>query len=370
MRFQFGANWARYVQTSLSEERIAQSVKRLKDFLRIENLRGKSFLDIGSGSGLHSLAAFRLGAERIFSFDYDEDSVATTAKLRELAGSPPNWIVKQGSVLDETYMNELDKFDIVYSWGVLHHTGDMWTAIRNASIPLKPDGVFYIALYSPEIYVSPPSHYWLGIKRAYNAASNVKKRKMELDYVWRTVVRPALRAGQNPLTIMRTYGERGMTFWTDVRDWLGGYPMDFAGFKDTVSFCKRMGLDLVNCQAGEGNTEYLFARLAANRQWAEIDQKRKRIPLSGPYVSGERYLYTIPLEHLKDVADSLSFPRRSRLMLYEDGNPLGLAHNPLETIRSFGLGRFCHWEDQLYFSASDSTNPNFNDRIYSYVTDY
>ena len=371
MRFQFGANWAKYVQTSLSEEKIAQSIKRLKDFLRVEDLRGKSFLDIGSGSGLHSLAAFRLGAERIFSFDYDEEFVSTTVKLRELAGSPAIWTVKQGSVLDETYMNGLDKFDIVYSWGVLHHTGDMWTAIRNASIPLKPDAVLYIALYSPEIYVSPPSHQWIDVKRAYNAASDFKKRKMELDYVWRTVVRPSLKAGRNPLTIIRgDYGGRGMAFWTDMKDWLGGYPMDFAGFKDTVSFCGRIGLDLVNCQAGEGNTEYLFAKLAANRQWSEIEQARKRILLSGPYVSGERYLYATRLEHLKDAADSPDFPRRSRLMLYEDGNPLGLAHSAPETIRSFGLGRFCHWEDQLYFSASDSTNPNFNDRIYSYVADY
>lgn len=234
MRFQFGANWAKFVQTSLSEEKIAQSVEHLKNFLRVDNLRGKSFIDIGSGSGIHSLAALRLGADRIFSFDYDANSVATTSKLRERAGSPANWAVEQGSVLDDGYMGKLDKCDIVYSWGVLHHTGDMWTAVRNALLPLKPDGVFYVALYSPEIYVSPPSHYWLHVKREYNAASEFKKRKMEVNYVWRTVVRPALKARQNPLSIMRDYGTRGMSFWTDVRDWLGGYPMDFAGCRPTL----------------------------------------------------------------------------------------------------------------------------------------
>jgi SAM-dependent methyltransferase len=373
MRFEFGANWANFVETALSEEKISQSMRHLKGFLRLEDLRGKSFLDIGSGSGLHSLAALRLGADRILSFDYDENSVATTKKLHEHVGSPLHWTVQQGSILDEAYVNRLEKFDVVYSWGVLHHTGDMWTAIRNAAIPLKRDAVFYTALYSPEIYVSPPSHYWLGVKRAYNSASKLKKRKMELNYVWRTVVRPALRAGQNPLAIMRQYGERGMTFWTDVRDWLGGYPMEFAGFRDTVQFCKtkiETGLDLVNCQAGEGNTEFLFASLSANQQWREIDEGRKRIPLSGPYHWGERYLYAAELDNLKDIADSDAFPRRSHLMLYEDGKPLGLAHSSHEHIRTYGLGRFCHWDNHLYFSASDSTNPNFNGRAYTYVAEY
>jgi SAM-dependent methyltransferase len=371
MRFGFGANWANFVETSFSEEKLESSIKHLKSFLRVDDLRGKSFIDIGSGSGLHSLAAFRLGANRIFSFDYDQDSVATTNRLREFAGSPQNWTVKQGSVLDDAYMNSLDKFDVVYSWGVLHHTGDMWTAIRNALTPLKADGVFYVALYSPEIYVSPPSHHWLTVKRTYNSATDFQKRRMEWDYAWRTAIRPALKAKQNPLSIMRQYGERGMTFWTDVRDWLGGYPMEFAAFKDTVNFCKSVAnVDLVNCAAGEGNTEFLFARLDTNGQWQSIDKKRERIQLTGPFNWDERYLYSIQIPELKERSDAEGFPRRSRLMLYEDGVPLGLAHSSHEDIRTHGLGRFCHWQDRLYFSASDSTNPNFNGRNYSYVIEY
>lgn len=371
MRFQFGANWANFVNTSLSEEKIAKSIEHLKKFLRVEDLRGQTFLDIGSGSGIHSLAAIRLGADRVFSFDYDENSVATTAKLRELVGSPANWAVQQGSVLDEEYMSNLGRFDVVYSWGVLHHTGDMWTAIRNALIPTTPEGVLYIALYSPEIYVSPPSHYWLHVKREYNSASQLKRRKMELGYAWKTVVRPALKAGRNPFSIMRDYGSRGMEFWTDVRDWLGGFPMDFAGYKDTMSFCKRYGdLDLVNCWAGEGNTEFLFANLSRNTKWRAIEQARKKVSLGGPFVSDGRYLFVAPLEELREVADSAGFPRRSSLMLYEDGVPLGLAHCSHEDIRSFGLGRFIHWDGSIYFSASDSTNPNINGRSYSYVAEY
>jgi 2-polyprenyl-3-methyl-5-hydroxy-6-metoxy-1,4-benzoquinol methylase len=371
MRFQFGKNWQRYIETSLSEEKITQSASHLKSFLRVENLRGKTFLDVGSGSGIHSLAALRLGADRIFSFDYDENSVSATARLRGNAGSPVNWTVEQGSVLDEHYMQKLDKFDVVYSWGVLHHTGDMWSAVRNASIPLRPGGVFYIALYSPEIYVSPPSHNWLDVKQQYNAASNFRKKKMELSYVWRTVVRPTLRSGRNPFSIMREYGDRGMTFWTDVRDWLGGYPMDFAGFRDTILFCERtLNLQLVNSKAGEGNTEYLFTKITENEQWREIQNERQHVVLSDRYASAGRYLYVANCAEFKDAADTGTLPRRSRLMLYEDKIPLGLAHSSHEDIRTYGLGRFSHWEDHLYFSATDCTNPNFNGRRYSYVAEY
>jgi SAM-dependent methyltransferase len=371
MRFQFGANWSRFVETSLSERKVEQSLAHLKSFLRTDDLRGKSFLDIGSGSGLHSLSAYRLGADRIFSFDYDPMSVETTRKLRDYAGKPDNWLVEQGSVLEQPYMAKLDKFDIVYSWGVLHHTGDMWSAIRNAMIPLKPDGVLYIALYAPEIYVSPPSHHWLHVKRQYNSASKLRKRRMEFSYAWHNAIRPALKQSRNPLSVIRQYGDRGMSYWTDVRDWLGGYPMDFAGFKDTVLFCKQhANLDLVNCTTGEGNTEFLFANLSENQHWRDIEAERAHVNLESRFELGERYQYAVDLSHLSHAADTSSAPKRSRLMLYEDGIPLGLAHSTHDHIRTYGLGRFSHWDDRLYFSASDCTNPNFNGRSYSYVADY
>lgn len=120
----------------------------MKKVLRVENLKGKTFLDIGCGSGIHSLAALRLGASQVFAFDYDVDSVATSRRVREWAGNPENWQIKRNSVLDADFMASLPKFDIVYSWGVLHHTGDLWGAVRNAAIPLrKGRRVLYRALF-------------------------------------------------------------------------------------------------------------------------------------------------------------------------------------------------------------------------------
>src|SRR5262245_21908996 len=138
MRYEFGRNWQRYVQHSLNDERVSIAQERLLLFLGLGNLRGRDILDIGCGSGIHSLAALRAGARRIVSFDYDPDSVEATAGLRRSAGSPEHWNVMRGDVLDPAFLAQLGTFSIVYSWGVLHHTGDVWRAFDNAQVCLAP----------------------------------------------------------------------------------------------------------------------------------------------------------------------------------------------------------------------------------------
>ena len=143
-RFEFGANWARFL-TTLNDERIAEAERSLVRWLGRERLDGLTFLDAGSGSGLFSLAARRLGAT-VTSFDYDPQSVACTSTLREryFAGDP-DWTVQRGSVLDPAFLAGLGTFDIVYSWGVLHHTGAMWDAIANTAQRVAPGGQYYDA---------------------------------------------------------------------------------------------------------------------------------------------------------------------------------------------------------------------------------
>src|SRR3954468_18473496 len=137
-RFGFGANWARFL-LHLDEQRIEDAERSLQQMLGLPSRQGLPFLDPGSGSGLVSLAARRLGAT-VHSFDYDPQSVACTRALRQkfFAGDP-RWVVESGSVLDADYLKALDRWDIVYSWGVLHHTGDQWRALANASA-LVADG--------------------------------------------------------------------------------------------------------------------------------------------------------------------------------------------------------------------------------------
>lgn len=372
LRYGFGKNWDEFIRKRLSEDIVQASISHMKSFMKIDSLAGKTFLDIGCGSGIHSLAAKRLGAERIISFDYDHDSVATTQRVKEWSGEASDWTVMQGSVLDETFMRSLPKTDIVYSWGVLHHTGAMWDAIRNARIPLDDAGEFYIALYSSDIYLDPTPEFWIKLKRAYNQATPLTRKLMELKYVYWILIRPEIEVGREPLGLMVNYGKRGMTAWTDAKDWMGGYPMEFAGFRETRDFCKNpLGLDLANVLTGEGCTEYIFTDLERNSRWREIETMRKRTAMPGPFhaAGGFAYAISMPAE-LAPMADDGADHMRSRVMVFENGQPLGIAHCMHDAIRNHGAGRFSHWGGDLVFSASDNSDPNTNGRTYEYCAIY
>jgi SAM-dependent methyltransferase len=260
-RYEFGKNWASFIDANFSADRRNISKQRLLNFLKRRDLQNLSFLDIGSGSGLHSMAAYDAGAARIHSFDYDEISVQTTTRLKSIAGSPANWTVERGSVLDVDYMRNLGLWDIVYSWGVLHHTGAMWLALDNAAGRVAPNGLFFIAIYSSNV-ASPSTKFWLDVKKRYNLAGEAGKRRMELWYLWRFGLnRNPLRL---PLLIKQIYDkkkQRGMSYMTDVRDWLGGWPMEYADDQEVVDTLKeKHNFSLVNISTGEACTEFLFAR--------------------------------------------------------------------------------------------------------------
>lgn len=366
-RFGFGANWADYIEKMFSNERVAISQEQLLGFLKLDSLAGMTFLDIGCGSGLHSLAAWRAGAKWVYSFDYDQDSVATTRKLHQMSGSPANWTVVQGSVLDAGFMQSLPKADIVYSWGVLHHTGNMWQAIENAAVACHESSVFYIALYSSDVYVKPPAEYWLKVKRAYNRAGLLKKRWMELRYAWRDLVMGRLVHGKNPFAYVREYKQsRGMSYWHDVRDWLGGYPMEFAGNKETEIFAReRLGMELVHQHAGHGNTEYLFRSSGAKNYW-DKSASEPALAIRGPYAPVRGHAWSVELD--PSLAALVKDP--ARFMLYESGSPLGWPVSSVSSIIEYGKGRYFVTAGRLVFSASDNTDPNAAGRNYSCRPDF
>ena len=254
--FSFGKNWEAFVEHYFTDERVDISKQHILDFLELDSLEGRYFIDVGCGSGLSSLSAYRAGASKILSFDVDPYSVKTTQRLREREGNPDHWTVLDGSVLDKEFLATLEPSDLVYSWGVLHHTGSMWEAIENAMTLVSPDGDFYIALYT----TTAKSDYWIGIKKEYNQAGKLKKYWMETRHVLGFIKR-RLRSGTNPFShIMNYKNNRGMEYITDVRDWLGGWPYEDATIEEVQAFFQERGWEQTKIKTGEANTN-TFAKI-------------------------------------------------------------------------------------------------------------
>ncbi|MBL8483527.1 MAG: class I SAM-dependent methyltransferase, partial [Rhodocyclaceae bacterium] len=255
-RFAFGENWSRFL-TELDDGRICQAEQSLCGMLKVQALHGKRFLDIGSGSGLFSLAARRLGAT-VQSFDYDPQSVACTNELKSrYFGGDPLWTIDQGSVLDEKYVSGLGTFDVVYSWGVLHHTGRMHQAFANVIQTVAADGRLFIAIYNDQ---GLTSKYWMLVKRLYNSHRTTRWLLVALHAPYLIGLRWLVRA----LTGRRSVG-RGMSLWHDMIDWLGGYPFEVAKPEAVVRYFREGGFaleTLKTCGGRMGCNEFVFHRAA------------------------------------------------------------------------------------------------------------
>ena len=255
-RFTFGNNWSGFLR-QLNDERIAEARQSLRLMLGVKDLVGRSFLDIGSGSGLFSLAARQLGA-RVHSFDFDPDSVKCSQLMRQrFRPNDTDWTVESGSVLDRNYLNHLGQFDVVYAWGVLHHTGQMWTAIENAISRVRPDGLLFLMIYRDW---GVKSQIWLRVKRFY-CSGFMGRWTVLATFIPYYVIRGVLEdlvSLRNPLTRYREYQRnRGMSKFYDWIDWLGGYPYEFATTAEVQAFCEQRGFLMIR-QAGE---EYVFRRV-------------------------------------------------------------------------------------------------------------
>jgi 2-polyprenyl-6-hydroxyphenyl methylase/3-demethylubiquinone-9 3-methyltransferase len=265
-RFGFGKNWASFLRL-LSEERIESAEVSLRDMLGVDRLDGTRFLDAGSGSGLFSLAARRLGA-KVVSFDYDPQSVACTAELkRRYFPDDTDWGVYQGSVLDADFLRGLGTFDVVYSWGVLHHTGAMWQALEIAAPLVAPSGQLFISIYNDQ---GRASRTWTRIKRTYVRAPAPFKGIIlgfSLVRLWGpATVRKLLGGGVRSLQPGKQPQPRGMDLWHDAKDWVGGYPFEVAKPERIFDFYRNRGFELQRmktCAGGLGCNEYIFRRGAA-----------------------------------------------------------------------------------------------------------
>ncbi|WP_405878066.1 class I SAM-dependent methyltransferase [Streptomyces sp. NBC_01136] len=261
-RFAFGQNWRQFGQL-IDEERITIARRSLESALGTTDLTGRTFLDIGCGSGLFSLAALRMGA-RVRSFDYDPDSVRATEKVREEFAPDSDWTICCASILDAEFVKQVDQADIVYSWGVLHHTGALWEAMEAACGLVAPGGTLYVSIYNDQ---GAESRIWTSVKRRYNMSGAVARRLLltgSLFYLGRNYPLRAMlrltRTMRDPArgTVRRA---RGMSRKHDLVDWVGGYPFEVATPEEVFSFCRERGFEmrhLKTCRGGIGCNEFVF----------------------------------------------------------------------------------------------------------------
>ena len=246
----FGRNWLDYLDEADAEQ-YAQARESLENLVGSEKLNGAVFFDLGCGSGIFSLAAASLGAATVMSLDRDPDSVAACRMLQEKSDHP-NWRVLQGSVLDKGFLDGLGQAQVVYSWGVLHHTGSMWEAIENACGLVAPGGMFAMAIYNR----TSTSLFWLRYKEIYHKAPAWLRKLM----VWGVFLpRAAVRAlrGKNPLR-----ENRGMSIYLDAVDWCLGLPYEYATFAEIRTFVEKLGFKLLKgvTTGGTGCNEFVFQK--------------------------------------------------------------------------------------------------------------
>ncbi|MEZ5540567.1 MAG: class I SAM-dependent methyltransferase [Pseudomonadota bacterium] len=256
-RFEFGRNWNAFLSI-LDESRIREAENSLRKMLGLESMTGLTFLDVGCGSGLFSLAARRLGAI-VHSFDFDPDSVACTRSLKQtFFRHDDHWRIDEGSALDTAYLAGLGKSDIVYSWGVLHHTGQMWAALENVKSLVADDGILFIAIYDDQGW---KSRAWWKVKRIYNGGTAGKLLVITVfvpAFVVKGLLFDLLKLRSPFARYREKMQQRGMSMYYDWIDWLGGFPFEFAKDEEVVRFFSRDGFRLVKSNKLRKMNEFVF----------------------------------------------------------------------------------------------------------------
>jgi len=257
--FRFGDNWRSYART-ITQGHIDRAVAGLRELVA-DDCEDRTFLDIGCGSGIHSLAASILGA-KVTAIDIDPASVEATRSVLTAHGFP-EVVPRQASVFDLNPAT-FGQLDIVYSWGVLHHTGDMWRAVSKAADLVRPGGRLVLALYDK----TPCCGFWRAEKAWYTNASEARQRQARAFYVMLFRLK-CLLTGQSFSKSVASYeSNRGMDYYHDLHDWMGGYPYQSArplevreflqarGFRQTVFLPSGVRIGMF----GSGCSQYTFVR--------------------------------------------------------------------------------------------------------------
>jgi len=246
--FSFGYNWQKYSNTVLDPDKMLAAKASIPELLGVSSLEGKSFLDVGCGSGIFSISAIQLGASKVVGIDIDPIAIRVS---RENA---KKFIPDTNAIMDDTVTLRLGLFDIVYAWGSLHHTGRMYDAIATTGKFVKPGGIYILSIYNKH-FTSP---LWRVIKRLYNISPRLIKLCMEYFFAALAAIVKFAATRQNPFK-----KERGMDFFCDIVDWLGGIPYEYASPDEVIAFLEQKGFKLekkIPAKGWTGCNEFVFAR--------------------------------------------------------------------------------------------------------------
>ena len=265
-RFRFGNNWKDFVDNNLNEESVKHAISCTKNILDESkiDLKDKTVIDIGCGSGLFSLVALELGAKFVTSFDFDPDSVICTKNLlRSRNFDEKNYKCIEGNILDVDFINNLGKYDLVYSWGVLHHTGELYQALKNATLLVENDGLIFISLYQKTIF----DPLWKIEKKFFSSSS--KNIQLVICKIWIILLKIlyTLKGKSFKKIVSNYFMKRGMNFYNDLYDWLGGYPYEGIDTKDCIKFFSKLGFINILLKKrskyyaiSSGCNEYIFSK--------------------------------------------------------------------------------------------------------------
>lgn len=253
--FDFGKNWRAFCDDALDEKRFASAFESLEELIPAGRVRGSSFLDIGCGSGIFAIAASLAGAREVIGIDISKESIETSISNKQRFAPQNDISFHHKSVFDPD-VRQFGSFDIVYSWGSLHHTGDMYGAIDTACGLVKPGSLFVVAIYNRHW----SCRMWKIVKQLYSKVPGFAQRLM----VWVFYVVIALAkfavTRRNPFREKR----RGMSFYYDVIDWIGGYPYEYAAKEEIVEHMRNKDFECTKYVAAPvptGCNEFVFENL-------------------------------------------------------------------------------------------------------------
>lgn len=164
VRAEFSREWfdeidARFVDAA---RHFAHDERPFGRIIPFDAITGKKVLEIGCGMGLHTELMARAGAE-VTALDISPKSVAATKARLALKG-----LTADVREVDAETLDIQNEYDLIWSWGVIHHSSRTGRVLRNLYGALKPGAQLRFMVYSldgAEAYAVMMSQYMFGFWR-------------------------------------------------------------------------------------------------------------------------------------------------------------------------------------------------------------